>query len=189
MRHIRALLLAFVLASIVIVGSIGAGQAAPNPGPSTPAQAAKLNAQRTASFQATHPDLSIYAAETASVSMLPNGSFVTSDHRFTADVAAVNAFMRSEARSVNAMLGTIQASAGWCLWIAPVTLRAYVLYFKFLTWAYGSASAAFWKVTVAGIPLAVLTGALGIASDMAYSFYDWLFGYEGWYTYGVWICP
>jgi hypothetical protein len=121
--------------------------------------------------------------------MRPDGSFATNDQRFAADIAAVNAFMRPNQGSVHSMLGTIQAQAWYCLWVSPAALHAYVLYFKFLTWAYGSASAAFWKVSIAGIPLSVLTGALGIASDMTSNWYDWLFGYEGWYSYGVWICP
>ncbi len=187
MRHIRALVVASVLASFVIVATVGAGQTAPL-GPGTPTQASKLNAQHTAAFRASHPDLSTYAAETAGVSMRSDGSFVSSDSRFTADVAAVNAYMRSQTASTTSMLGTIQAQAWYCLWISPVVLHAYVYYFKALTWIYGSASA-FWKVTIAGMPLAVLTGLLAIASDMAYTFYDNYFASQGWYTWGVWVCP
>jgi hypothetical protein len=191
MTHLRrvSLAVAFALTMLLVTMPISQAQNGPAQIPkpmqdlSTPAEVSVFFAQ--------HPALtSAQAEEThASVRVTTDG-FATTNPKFARQVAEMNAGLqkyRSLQARPSSAFGTVDASAGWCVYLPPWVFHAYITY---VVWAGGvwATMGLFAFVSVVGIPLGALLTAVGIWYGVWAWQADQIFQWRGYYTWGAVVC-
>jgi hypothetical protein len=201
LKDLRRVAMGVVLALTLMVGTMGVGQAQDN-------NTGQAQAQFNAEHQVKGPDLSTPAALQrfliqypeaaftaaaeeihAGITLAKDGTFVTTNPKFTARVAQVDAAIRSYRASVGQptrLLGAVQAQAWWrCGYFPNWELDAMAWYVTIVGGVTGVIGA-FVSASIFGLPLGALMVAAGFAYGTTGQVMLWVF--DKYYPNGMWIC-
>jgi hypothetical protein len=182
MRYIRLILLATTLALSVYVSPAFASTAPARP---VVVSHPDVSSQAAASRFAADPAEAVLARGFVTINRA--GDFVVArGYKGHVNFAGLNAARHQwEAANHAPAIGVITAQAFWCYWMPNWALDTYAWIIIIYGGIYATASF-FVDVTVIGIPLGAVIGALGIWTGVTGYWLLWYF--DKYYPNGGWVC-